>query len=139
MAHYPFEAWYESGTVISFEAPQTWRHVFSSFKLFARCEGSGELYCRGVLVRRTGRNKDCDFSIYPWYVPSPEPDYGLLDINAMYQREQLSYLCEEEVMWDQFLQYGADCFMSDREAQLRESEPEFDPWGSFDWGYDYVF
>lgn len=132
MAFYPFEAWYESGTVVSFEASQTWRRVFSAFKLFAQCEGSGELYCNGVLVRSTGRNKDCDYSIYPWYIPDSEPDFGLLDANAMYERHELLDLEEESALESQWRQMEADCFMSDAEAIARESEPFFDPWGSLD-------
>lgn len=138
MSYSPFEAWYESGTVITFEAPQTWRHVFSSFKLFAQCEGAGELYCRGILVRRTGRNKDCDYSIFPWYSPASEPDYGLLDINAMYERDELAVMEEEIALESQWRQMEVDCCMCDVEASARELEPYFDPWGSFDWEDDRI-
>lgn len=136
MAYYPFEAWYESGTVVSFEAPQTWRNVFSSFKRIARTEGHGELYCNGFLIRLTGRNDDVDYSIFTWCSPVPEPYYGLLDAYAMYERDELAVMEVESALVYLRRQMEVDCCMFDAEAFARELESSFYPWGDFDWKVD---
>ena len=55
-----FRAVFENGAILEWGAPQTWRNVFSSFKLFGKYEGSkGALYCvqdgAEFLIRETGK------------------------------------------------------------------------------------
>ena len=52
-----FRALFDSGVICEWYRPQTWRNVFSEFKLVGVYEGRGILYCDGVLVRETGRVK----------------------------------------------------------------------------------
>lgn len=55
-----FKAVFENGVILEWGAPQTWRNVFSSFKLFGKYEESkGALYCvqngAEYLIRETGK------------------------------------------------------------------------------------
>lgn len=51
----PFVAFYESGTVVEFYYPQTWRNIHKYFKHYGRFEGYGKLYYNGQLIKTTGK------------------------------------------------------------------------------------
>ena len=53
--HEVFRAVFDDEVIMAWEAPQTWRHVFSAFKYAGTEYGHGKLYCSGKLIRETGR------------------------------------------------------------------------------------
>ena len=56
MAQVTFKAIFSDSSVLEWENPQTWRHVFHNFKLWADVlELTGVLYCNGIVIRETGR------------------------------------------------------------------------------------
>lgn len=52
-----FRAVFDDGVVCIWHPPQTWRHVFHSFKLAGAFEGHGFLFCNGVAIRETGKKE----------------------------------------------------------------------------------
>lgn len=50
-----FRAVFEDGTILEWEPPQSWRNVFSNFKLYAQySDCCGVLFCDSTPVRFSG-------------------------------------------------------------------------------------
>lgn len=50
-----FKAVFDNMVILEWEKPQTWRNVFTTFKLAGTQEGHGILFCNEIPIRETGK------------------------------------------------------------------------------------